>query len=97
VEVLKEFFGDNTGAPILAQSPTNPGYDHYWSTLSEAVDEVIDARVWSGIHFRNSDVFGARFGGIIGNYVLKHSMRTNAGHRPVRGAHGSPPADDATP
>jgi len=65
----------------LAQSSTNPGFDHDWTTLSEAVDEVIDARVYSGIHFRNSDVVGARFGKKIAHYVVRHAMRDNPGHR----------------
>ena len=80
-EVLTEFFGDNPGVRMLAHSSTNLGFDHYWTTLSEAVDEVIDARVYSGIHFRNSDVVGARFGKTIARYVVKHAMRDNPGHR----------------
>jgi hypothetical protein len=78
--VLANEFGDDPGDPILAQSPTNTGFDHYWQTFSEGVDEVIDARVYSGIHFRNSDVVGARVGGKIGKYVVKHAMRANHGH-----------------
>ena len=74
-EVLSETFGDNPGVPILAQSPTNTGFDHTWATFSEGVDEVIDARVYSGIHFRNSDVVGARLGSKIGHYVVRHAMR----------------------
>ena len=79
--VLTEFFGDNPGVPILAQSSTNPSFDHYWTTLSEGVDDVIDARVYSGIHFRNSDVVGARFSEKIARYVVTHAMRDNPGHR----------------
>jgi hypothetical protein len=80
-EVLSAFFGDNPGVPISVHSSTNTGFDHSWTTLSEGVDEVIDARVYSGIHFRNSDVVGARFGKKIAHYVVTHAMRDNPGHR----------------
>jgi len=92
-KVLADTFGDNPGVPILATSPTNLGFNHYWATFSEGVDEAIDARVYSGIHFRNSDVVGARLGAKIADYVVHHAMRTNFGHRPAHGAHGRAPAD----
>lgn len=68
-EILGEIFGDDPGVPILAG----------WSTFSEGVDEVIDARVYSGIHYRNSDVVGARFGRMIGHYAFHHAMRAKRG------------------
>ncbi|MGP3920635.1 hypothetical protein [Nonomuraea sp. 10N515B] len=30
--------------------------------FSQALDEVIDSRVWGGVHFRAADVQGARLG-----------------------------------
>ncbi len=79
-EVLTTFFGDNPGVPIEVTSSSNTGFDHSWTTFSEGVAEVIDARVYSGIHFRNSDVVGARFGKKIAHYVVRHAMRDNPGH-----------------
>jgi hypothetical protein len=97
-QVLIEFFGDNPGIPIFVTSPAatpTPGFTRTWATFSEGQDECIDARVFVGFHFRNSDVFAARFGGTISNYIVKHSMRTNPGHSPARGAQGNAPADPA--
>jgi hypothetical protein len=36
---------------------------------------VIDARVYSGIHFRNSDEVGARMGRQIAQFTSKHALR----------------------
>jgi hypothetical protein len=39
--------------------------------FSQAVDEVIDARVYSGIHFRKADDDGAAIGEDVARYGLK--------------------------
>jgi hypothetical protein len=48
-------FGDNPGVPIEAATPRTPGFSRQWTTFSEGVAEVIDARVYIGFHFRTSD------------------------------------------
>ena len=56
--MLKLLFGDEPGAPIVAVSATVPAS----SALGEAepgVEEVIDARIYAGIHYRTSDEDGA--------------------------------------
>jgi hypothetical protein len=72
--VLQLLFGDDPGIPIVATSPTNPGFERHWESLSEGVDEVIDARVYSGIHFRTSDEIGARVGRVIARSVVHHAL-----------------------
>jgi len=42
------------------------------STASRALKEVIDARVWGGIHFRTADVQGAVLGKKVAHYMGKH-------------------------
>ena len=70
--ILESFFDDNPGVPIVV---TLTGITRQWHTFGEAVDEVIDARVYSGIHFRTSDEVGARLGRKIANFVLNHALR----------------------
>jgi hypothetical protein len=36
------------------------------------MDEVIDARVWGGIHFRTADVAGAEIGTKVGRWMEEH-------------------------
>jgi len=74
-KILTSAFDDNPGATIVV---TLSAITRTWNTFSEAVQEVIDARVYSGIHFRNSDVVGARMGRQVAQFVLKHSLRKSS-------------------
>ena len=71
-KILTSEFDDTPGVPIVV---TVSGLTRQWSSLSEAVQEVIDARVYSGIHFRNSDEVGARMGRQVAQFVSKHALR----------------------
>jgi hypothetical protein len=72
--ILISEFGDNPGVPMTV---TLAGITRHWNTFSEAVQEVIDARVYSGIHFRNSDEVGARMGRQVAKFVSNHALRTS--------------------
>jgi hypothetical protein len=39
------------------------------------VDEVIDARIYGGFHYRTSDEDGAQVGRRIARYVVNHALR----------------------
>lgn len=73
--VLKQLYGDAPGYVIEATSPQNVGFVRYWQTFSEGVEEVIDARVYSGIHFRTADEVGARLGRQVAQFVMTHALR----------------------
>jgi hypothetical protein len=73
--MLGLLFGDDPGISIVALSPTNPGFARQWSTFSEGVDEVIEARIYSGIHYRTSDEVGARVGRQVARFVAKHALK----------------------
>jgi hypothetical protein len=68
-------FGDDPGVPIVATSTTNPSFEREWALLSDGVEEVIDARIYSGIHYRTSDEVGAHVGQAVARYVVKHVLR----------------------
>jgi hypothetical protein len=70
--VLASEFGDTPEAPIEL---TLTGITRRWNSLNEAVQEVIDARVYSGIHFRNSDEVGARMGHQVAQFVSIHALQ----------------------
>jgi hypothetical protein len=73
--VLRLLFDDDPGVALTWTSPTNPGFERHFTTFSEGVREVMDARVYSGIHFRSSDDRGARVGRQVGRFVVKHAFR----------------------
>jgi hypothetical protein len=72
--MLALLFGDDAGVSLTVTSPTNPGFVHTWSRFSEGIAEVIDARVWTGFHFRSSDVAGARLGRHVARFVFEHAL-----------------------
>jgi hypothetical protein len=69
--VLTAFLGPFAPAPISVTSPTDPGATHVYHSWSQITREVINARVWEGIHFRFSDVVGAQVGGEVARYDLR--------------------------
>jgi DNA-binding SARP family transcriptional activator len=48
---------------------------------SPALTEVINARVWGGIHFRSADIDGARIGAQVTDFVARHAFRPMRGDR----------------
>jgi hypothetical protein len=70
--ILELLFGDNPGVPIVV---TLSGITRQWDTFSEGIEEVIDARVYSGIHFRTADEVGARLGRQVARFVSTHALR----------------------
>lgn len=74
--ILELLFEDNPGVPIVV---TISGITRQWDTFSSGVEEVIDARVYSGMHFRTSDEVGARTGRHIARFVSTHALRRCTG------------------
>jgi hypothetical protein len=65
VKTLQQFFGTDT---IAWTDTNNAGLTRSFSSLSQAINEIVDARVWSGIHFRTADVQGQRIGRHVASY-----------------------------
>jgi hypothetical protein len=80
VTALSFVFGDDPGVPIVATSTTNPSLTREWTLLSDGVEEVIDARVYSGFHYRTTDEVGARVGQAVGRSVVRRVLRPRRHH-----------------
>jgi hypothetical protein len=74
LDAVRTFFGTDKVAINLASS-RYPGELRSFSRLSVAMDEIIDARVWGGIHFRTADVVGADTGRKVGRFMDKNYFR----------------------
>jgi hypothetical protein len=70
VHTMQEFFGtDKIGFSAFSpRTRTTRSFER----LSDALKEVIDARVWGGIHFRTADVQGSVLGKKVAHYLGKH-------------------------
>jgi hypothetical protein len=56
-------------------SPTAPGVTHRWSSLDALTDEVANARIWAGFHYRFSTRVGTNMGRLVGGYVATKVMQ----------------------
>jgi hypothetical protein len=70
VHTLQNFFGTDK-IPFTAFSNKSRTSRHF-DGLSDALKEVIDARVWAGIHFRTADRQGAIIGMKVAHWEDKH-------------------------
>jgi hypothetical protein len=64
---LSDFFG--TKKIAFSTFSTFSGTTREFDRFSDAIKEIIDARVWAGIHFRTADVQGSVMGKKISHYV----------------------------
>ena len=62
--------------PEVAISSTSaPGVIHRWTNTKALAEEVANARVWAGFHYRFSTRVGSEMGRQIGEYVVKSVMQ----------------------
>jgi len=61
--------GDQAMPVLSTTSNTRQGVTRYWAKPQDLVDEVINARIYSGVHFRSAGNAGARMGEQIGRLV----------------------------
>ena len=46
-----------------------PGEQRLFSRFSDVTNEILEARIWAGIHFRNADVQAANLGRNVEQYI----------------------------
>ena len=74
VHALKDFFGTDkiTFTAVSNKCDPSPCPPRSFGRFSDALKEIIDARVWAGIHFRAADVQGAVLGTKVAHYLQKN-------------------------
>jgi hypothetical protein len=73
-EILRRVFGAG-GHAITMANPAVPGLTFQYSSFSQITDDISDARVFGGIHFRFDQDAGADLGRDVATYVYKHNLR----------------------
>jgi hypothetical protein len=71
---LRSVFGDDIPEARLV-STSAPGVTRKFTKLSEYVQEVINARVYDGVHYRASGEAGAEMGRQVGEYAAANYLR----------------------
>ncbi|HEX7136291.1 MAG TPA: vanadium-dependent haloperoxidase, partial [Vicinamibacterales bacterium] len=69
VALIESYRGLGDLPEISLTSPTAPGVTHRWSSLEAFANEVANARVWAGFHYRSSARVGTAMGRNVGRYV----------------------------
>jgi hypothetical protein len=71
LHAIQDFFGTDKLSFDIASSRF-PAQPRHYDRCSQALSEVIDARVWGGIHFRTADTQGAVIGKKVAQWEKKH-------------------------
>jgi len=74
-KVLESLFGSGRHSITLSNA-TLPGIILNYTRFKEITDDIDDARVYGGIHFRFDQEAGARQGRRVAKYVYRHKLRS---------------------
>ena len=77
--ILSDYFGDDTSFSIA--SNVMVGVTRSFGNFSAALQEIRDARVFAGIHFRTACDDGQALGVSVADYVLEHALTPVHGGR----------------
>lgn len=73
-EVLRRLYGE-AGHSITLTNPAVPTIVLQYTSFREITDDISDARVYGGIHFRTDQAAGALLGRAVGTAVYKNNLR----------------------
>jgi hypothetical protein len=71
--VLESMFGPNKHSIVLT-NPLLPEVVLRYSSWKQLTDDIDDARVFGGVHYRFDQEAGARQGWQVGSYILRHLL-----------------------
>jgi len=76
--ILANAFGENTAFTLTSEVTSGT---RAFSSFPQATTEIVDARVFGGIHFRTSCMRANTLGRAVADYASKHAMRARGDDR----------------
>ena len=73
--VIEAMIGGSDIPEVAITMPSAPGVTHHYTNLNAFTDEVANARIYAGFHYRTSTVVGRNMGREIGSYTVKTIMQ----------------------
>jgi hypothetical protein len=73
--IVEAVFGTSDIPEIELTSLTAPGATRRWTSMTAFTEEIANARIWAGFHYRFSTRVGTEMGLQIGEYVAKNVMQ----------------------
>ena len=71
VDTLQHFYGRDAAT----YSGTSPASTRTFTSFSQMCDDIVEARIWSGIHFRSADEEAAKIGRKVAHWGNRHAFR----------------------
>jgi hypothetical protein len=81
--VLRMFFGNApAGGYQITSFFVDPGgpATRSFNSFSQAVDEIVEARIWAGLHFRTADVQAVELGTNVANFAAANYFESVGNH-----------------
>ena len=79
--VIERLFGE-VKRPVTLSTAALPGVTLRYTDLASITDDIDNARIYGGIHFRFDQRAGGRQGRAVGDFVIEHHLRPiHAWHR----------------
>jgi len=75
VAIIESLLGSAEIPEVSMTSSTAPGVTHRWTNLGVFADEIANARIWAGFHYRSSTRVGTAMGRTIGQYVVQNILQ----------------------
>jgi hypothetical protein len=79
-EVLRRIYGE-AGHSITLTNAAVPSIILQYASFQQITDDISDARVYGGIHFRTDQEAGADLGRAVGTAVYKNNLRPVPGNK----------------
>jgi hypothetical protein len=73
-EIMRRLYGDD-GLSITLTNPAVPSIVLQYTSFKQITDDISDARVYGGIHFRTDQDAGEKLGRAVGKAVYKNNLR----------------------
>ena len=72
--MLRSFFGTDKIAFGVTSSQFG-GETRFFGRFSEPLKEIIEARIWAGLHYRTADVQAAELGKNVADFAMEHNFQ----------------------
>ena len=73
--VLEEVYGKGDHSITLTSISPSVDVTLHYTTFSQMTDDINDARVYGGIHYRSDQDAGSRMGWGVGSYILRNHLQ----------------------
>jgi hypothetical protein len=73
--VIEGYLGNDEIPEVSLTSPFSPGVMHQFTNLRAFSDEIANARICAGFHYRFSTIAGREMGQKIGTFVVRSVMQ----------------------